>query len=220
MQRTLEVRWFLEGVPPAAVQSWFESECPGELLSETPEIRQDLYFLGDFGDWSRLKALNPHLTRYEQLNLKLRQGNLELKLRQEALATQTFGNGSRSNIWQGNLEYWHKWTEEELKSQNWFFPDSILERAWISVRKVRQQRSYRGVDSELTRLKIKNESWWTLAFEMLQTSDRHSQESEFEQAIDLVCQTYRGPQLSAANSYSYSRWLLELGKQINLTESK
>ena len=43
METTLEVRWFVRGMPPAVVQRWFKLECPGDLLAEEPETREDLY---------------------------------------------------------------------------------------------------------------------------------------------------------------------------------
>lgn len=62
---TLEVRWFELGTLPAEVKSWFCEDCPGELLRASEE-RKDLYF---------------RIPKCEVLSFKLRQKNLELKLR-------------------------------------------------------------------------------------------------------------------------------------------
>ena len=41
MENTLEVRWFVRGMPPAVVQRWFKLECLGKF--KQPEVRQDWY---------------------------------------------------------------------------------------------------------------------------------------------------------------------------------
>lgn len=246
MKTTLEVRWFVKGMPPAVVQRWFRLECPGKLLEEEPETREDLYAYkeGDrlsqhrtipsfahqnsggnvtniepqfaFDEFPRLQS-SPlpyfeylsHLVDYEEVNLKLRQDKLELKLRQQELGVEQFGEVNHQAIWTGNIERWCKLSEDELKAFNTKFASSSTELDWISVYKCRQQKLSRGVASELTRLKVNHESWWSIAFEMSQNS-HNSQGAEFKQVVEQAAQNYYGPKLLASNSYGYSSWQAQI----------
>lgn len=213
MQTTLEVRWFIEGMPPAVVQHWFEIECPGELFPET-EIREDLYFHGHIKNFHKFRLLSPNLTGDEKFNLKSREGNLELKLQQRELGTRNFNNIDGKTIWEGNIEQWCKWTIDNLDSQ--FYLSSIKtipKNCWISVHKKRQQRQIQDVKSELTLIRVENSLWWSIAFETMKDGNSRQKYSDFYQAINLACQTYCGPKLSTHNSYSYSRWLLMFEKR-------
>jgi hypothetical protein len=68
---TLEVRWFESGTLPQEVKTWFCNDCPGELLG-LPEEREDLYL---------------RVPKCEALGFKIRQNNLELKLRRAEFNT-------------------------------------------------------------------------------------------------------------------------------------
>ena len=246
MKTTLEVHWFVRGMPPAVVQRWFRIECPGKLLEEEPETREDLYAykrsdrlgqqhhtIPSLGDrqsgadfvtpkkssripqefaWlqnftlHRFKALS-YLDNYEEVNLKRRQGNLELKLRQQELEVEQFGEVNHRAIWEGKIERWCKLSEEELRASdiNVSASGSTPEIDWISVYKCRQQKLYRGVASELTRLRINNESWWSVAFEMTQ-NHQDPQGKVFKNVVKQAAQNYCGPKLSLNDSYSYSSW--------------
>lgn len=208
MENTLEIRWFIKGKPSRAVVNWFRFNCPGEFKAQEPEEREDWYFYRYLDNWGKLKILTPNLTQYEQFNLKLRQGNIELKLRKQELGTQQFGNIQQPIIWEGNIEKWCKLTEQELEENDFLNPNSLPENGWILVEKKREQRIDRGVESELTWLKINNDFWWSVAFEMSENHHRGQKENCFQEVIDRACSTYNGPQLLAENSYSYSRWLL------------
>ncbi|HHP7231406.1 MAG TPA: hypothetical protein ACFCUY_11185 [Xenococcaceae cyanobacterium] len=203
MENTLEVRWFVRGVPPAVVQRWFQFECPGKPLQQELETREDLYIVKKPEDLQQVQAIAPHITHSEEINLKLREGNLELKLRQPQLKTQQFGNVKNLVKWEGIIEQWRKLTESEIG----LLTSSVIpQNAWISVIKAREQKLERGVKSELTWLQVNNERWWSVAFEMNQENENNC----FQQVLEQACHTYYGPKLVAANSYSYSRWLLEL----------
>lgn len=210
METTLEVRWFIKGTPPAAVQRWFELECPGELLAEKPEVREDLYDRQKPEDVSKFQAIAPYITHPEAINLKLREGNLELKLRQHNLGTQQFNNAHDRVMWTGNIERWHKLSQPELIDSGLLSFDSIPQANWICVFKKRVQKIERDVKIELTRLKIEHQCWWSMAFEMTQECDRTQQDNCFQEVIQRACQSYYGSKLLADNSYSYSRWLLLL----------
>ena len=203
METTLEVRWFFKGMPPAVVQRWFRIECPGKLL-ET-EIRTDWYanLRDDDADW--LKNLTSRALNREEINLKLRQANLELKLKQRCNIHRFVS--SNPHAVEGRVEQWCKHDEANLES---FLPTDLWGgRGWIGVDKEREQKIERGVAIELTWLQAHHEYWWTIAFEMSQ-GDRRGEDSCFREVVETACQTYRGPKLSATDSYGYSRWILEL----------
>jgi hypothetical protein len=207
METTLEMRWFVKGAPPAVVQHWFKFECPGELLAEEPETREDLYAYQKPENVRKFREIAPYLRNREEINFKLREGNLELKLQQQKLGTQQFGNVKNSIIWEGNIEQWSKLTEQELKEHYLFNPNSIPKDSWISVTKKREQRVERSVESELTWLAINGDRWWSIAFEMTQDSNEKHQLYVFKQAVDRASQTYYGPKLSVENSYGYGHWV-------------
>ena len=199
MLTTLEVRWFEPGMPPAAVERWFSVDCPGELLGP-PEEREDLYL---------------YPPEIEALNIKLRQGNLELKWRQAELGTRKFcptkGTGENAICWEGKIEKWLKWIEPDSMPQNLLSPEVVKGKPWLAVKKVRRQRLYCGIRCELTQLGISNHSWWSIAFEMTEAGAKGLE--SFEQVVNRVSETYRGPKLLAAHSYAYPRWLQEYAEE-------
>ncbi len=213
METTLEVRWFVRGMPPAVVQRWFKLECPGDLLEEEPETREDLYACRTPENINKFSAIASNITNPIAINLKLREGNLELKLRQDEWNNRQFGDLKNSAIWWGNIEQWYKLTEKELNESGLSVPNLIPKTNWIPVHKKREQRIEADVKSELTWLRSNGDCWWSVAFEMKKNSNDREKEHYFKKVIDRACQTYYGPNLSADNSYSYSRWLLELYPQ-------
>ena len=175
---TLEVRWFSSGEAPLEVKKWFENGL-GELSQ--PETREDRYL---------------KLPR-DYLNLKLRQGNLELKWRQQELGCQTWGDRL-----EGKVERWQKWTCPKILAK------LIPQAEWITVQKRRSQRHHENVSYELTQLTVQESAWWSLAFEA-QGSDF----SRFTGVVSQVCQTYLGPKLLAEQSYAYPHWLASLERR-------
>ena len=112
MENTLEVRWFVRGMPPAVVQQWFKLECLGKLKQS--EVRQDWYAYQDNSNLDRFsKFLSPVSSR-DAVNLKLRQGSLELKLRAQNFGTYRFGQSERIYKCEGRVEQWSKLDEQEL----------------------------------------------------------------------------------------------------------
>ena len=218
MQTALEVRWFLKGIPPEAVQHWFKSECPEKLLTSEAQTREDRYACGDLdkylnkfqkfapnlvGDWAQLM---PYAKRYplgrDRINLKLREGNLELKLRTEQFGIQTF-TAKNDCIWSGRVEQWRKFNLQQLKDAA--FDRDRLNLNWIRVRKERLQKNDRGVDSELTWLEAKGSAWWSIAFEM--TQEDNAGVDLFCEVVEQAALTCSEPKLLARDSYSYADWL-------------
>lgn len=209
MQTTLEVRWFQKGTPSAVVQHWFKSECPGQLLAPEAETREDLYACGDLEEYyHEFSKFVTNLVNHREINLKLRENNLELKLRQKQLGIQTFTVKSDRSFWSGSVEQWCKLDRQQLG--NAALSLDLVEADWISVYKKRLQKSDRGVESELTQLKIEGSAWWSIAFEMTRKANDPQAESHFIKAVERAAKTYQGPRLLAADSYSYVDWLDKL----------
>ena len=200
MQTTLEVRWFLKGSPPAAVQHWFRFECPGHLLTPEAQTREDLYAYGNLDDYlNKFKQFAPNLTS-DRINLKLREGNLELKLREEQFEDRiTHYYGDR--IWAGRVERWRKLNLQQQESPS----NEIGDLNWIPVCKKRSQKSDRSVESELTLVETKDSAWWTIAFEM--STDNNLGVDFFCEIVEQAALTYSGPKLLTEDSYSYAHWL-------------
>ena len=193
METTLEVRWFVKGTPSTAIQHWFEYECLGELLNDS-EIREDLYAYGNqLGDYD---------VRDEAVNLKLRQGNLELKLRDAKLGTYQFENARGYPVWSGNIERWTKFSQSQLNKSLTGVRDKM---GWLRVNKRRSQRIHRDVKFELTYLRVHGDRWWSIAFEMTQ-GDGEINEQHLLQVIQQTAQSYPKLKLTADCSYGYSRW--------------
>nr|WP_290225844.1 hypothetical protein [Trichocoleus desertorum] len=198
---TTEVRWFHLGTIPDAIAQWFQQAELGQYLAP-PMERQDTYLL---------------VPRHEYLGLKLRQGNLEVKLRQAELGVQNFDSG-----WQGKVEQWVKWSGDSSCQSLAGGEQSLAQGTWINVQKVRSQRQYEvlpnrtcvavplgqsmptGCTMELTQLTINNTAWWSLAFEA--TGDR--QIESLNSVVDWVSSTHYPGTLTANCSYAYPRWLM------------
>ena len=185
---TLEVRWFESGKIPKAVEEWFARTCPGEL-SGPPEEREDHYF---------------YTPGCDALNLKLRQGKLELKWRQTELGTHSFGAES----WRGRVERWLKWSYQESIPENLIQALGTGDQPTVKIGKKRWQRHHLGVECELTQLKFDGcKFWWSLGFEMEETETQN--QTHFENAVGRVIKTHPQTAFNLAHSHAYPSWLLE-----------
>ncbi len=184
MLTTLELRWFSHGTPPAEVEHWFSDDCPGQLQG-SPEEREDLYL---------------YTPECDYLNIKLRQGRLEVKWRKAELGIQRFDPS-----WEGEVEQWLKWSCEDPTQQS-IIPAAVVGKGpWIGVKKRRTQRLYQGISCELTQLEVRNHVWWSTAFEMV--AEDYNQMDHFKGIVSQVSKTYQGSKLIAENSFAYPRWL-------------
>lgn len=93
MLKTLEMRWFQWGDISPSVRRWFDNDCSGTGLGEA-ETRIDWY----------LEPIAP----CDYLNIKFRQGRLEIKWRQKQ-----FPKIDLEQQWEGIMEQWVKWLCEE-----------------------------------------------------------------------------------------------------------
>jgi hypothetical protein len=67
------------------------------------------------------------------------------------------------------------------------------------------QRLYQGISCELTQLNLRDDVWWSVAFEM--AAEDANQIDNFENLVSQISKTYPAPELLAENSYAYPRWL-------------
>lgn len=187
MLQTLEMRWFKPGEIPVAVCQWFDQDCPGRLLGEA-ETRTDWY----------LEPIAP----CDYLNIKFRQGRLEIKWRQ-----MQFPQLSLEQQWQGRVEQWVKWLCEEATLQD-FVPQG---QAWIAVQKARSQRQFvistdACCNLELTQLRVHNQNWWTMGLES--TGDQESLHSIARQLSENCPET-----LTDQEAMAYPHWLSQQLRQ-------
>ncbi|MGB7416883.1 MAG: hypothetical protein WA902_21995 [Thermosynechococcaceae cyanobacterium] len=188
---TLEIRWFQNGPLPLNVQHWFEAECPGQLSAR--EKRCDRYL---------------HTPGCETINIKLREGDLEVKRCLGPLLEPMNGHTTALpiTVWSGQSERWLKWVYPFNSFQLQESPTG--ESLWTDVLKTRWQRRYLDITVGLTLLNVEQMQWWTLAFEgqpQTENPDRW-----FSQQVDAVNATYRGPALLADQSYGYPVWFSQL----------
>ncbi|MBE9127532.1 MULTISPECIES: hypothetical protein [unclassified Coleofasciculus] len=183
MFTTLELRWFYRGTSPTEVEQWFSTDCPGELLG-VPEEREDVYL---------------YVPDCSYLNIKVRQGSLEVKWRKKELGIRQF-----SNSWEGNVETWLKWLCDDPAQESFIPKTSIEKKPWVRVKKVRSQRHYEGITCELTQLYINTDTWWTVAFE---GDVEEVSPDSFDRVVSEMGKTYRGLELLADQSYAYPNWI-------------
>lgn len=187
MLTTIELRWFVQGTPATEVEHWFHVDSPGQRLG-LPEKREDLYLYAPECDY---------------INIKLRQGSLEVKWRKAELGIWRFGE-----CWEGKVEKWLKWSCDDSDQQSMMPANAAEERAWVVVKKVRSRRCYQGIVYELTQLNAGNDAWWSIAFEVATADDQII--DRFQATVSQVSQTYRGPTLQCDCSFAYPTWLARL----------
>lgn len=198
MLTTLELRWFVRGTPANEVEHWFNEDCPGKVLG-SPEERKDLYL---------------YVPECDYLNIKLRQGRLEVKWRKAELGILRLGES-----WEGKAEQWLKWTCEEPNPKSITAANVAGEKAWVGVKKARSQRHYQSMTYELTQLSVRDDAWWSIALEMV-IPEAHRSDSRnaaqvdprFQDLASQVSQTYRGPKLECDRSFAYPTWLAGLNR--------
>lgn len=196
IRTTLELRWFMEGDVPAAVTAWFDG------LGRAPEAqpaRTDLY-------------LRP---TDASLNVKVREGRLEIKRRLEASGLlDVHADGS------GCVERWRKWSFA-LATDAADFVDA--DAAWIPVRKARWLRLYdvadgrspvavhgfypeRGCALELARVEAVDRNWWSLCFEAFAPTGPLT--PLLQETARAVFTRGTPPRLDPAHSVGYPEWLM------------
>lgn len=211
MPMTTELRWFHCGSVPDSVVDWFQRQvCQVGLdgADVHPEVREDRYL------W---------LPGCEFLNLKVRQGRLEAKLRQATLGVAQFGDR-----WSGQVERWVKWGCKPPSAIS-LGAFATVDGVWIGVKKARSQRHYpisstqmlqpelakaagqqesASCSVELTRLEVHQQDWWSLALEAT-GSTLAEQWHGLQHLATELSQSPGAPLLKVEHSYAYPKWLWE-----------
>jgi hypothetical protein len=193
--RSLEVRWIFPGQLATAVIGWF-----GRFPAETKAL-EDAYLL------------DPHL---RGLSVKVRGGRaLEVKVYHGSPGILEVTGRAR-----GRLESWQKWSfPYHPPSQGSGDPAG-----WRPVSKTRRISQFPladgptrprvpglggqpGCEVELTEVRTRSETWWTLGFEA--TGPASVRRSELEAAASLVFAhpLPGGIELGTDDSKSYVQWL-------------
>lgn len=185
--RSLEARWILPGRIESAVAGWL-ARFPGEA-----EMREDVYLV------------DPHL---DGISAKVRAGTaFEVKAYQGSPGVLEVAGRAL-----GRMEYWRKWA----------FPwdrrvlEEVGPAGWVPVRKRRRISRFSlvggesGCAVELTQVRVREQDWWSLAFEA--TARDGLLRSEFEA---VTARVFARPapdlaELGLHNSLSYADWLLRI----------
>ncbi len=200
MYATAEVRWFYRGPIPAQVGTWFERGA-GSVEREPP--RTDRYL------W---------LPDSDRLNIKLREGRIEIKRRVGEAKETAFCEQMT-----GMVEEWRKWSFELVRRDAPRSPATSPSSDWIAVRKERRLRTYQvkdgqtvvsqarreppaqGCELELTQVHISDQTWWTLAFEAF--GDESTLRDTLLLVAGHVLSAGEPTPLSARDSHGYAAWL-------------
>jgi hypothetical protein len=184
---TSEVRWFLPGALPPAVQRWFVDAVAavGGDAPDEPDRRTDHYLVAVPDD---------------SLGIKVRAGaDVEVKARIRDVGEVGLGQDVA-----GRLERWRKWS---IPISTGSVP---VDSGWLAVDKSRLSVTVRLGEGavcsvEVTNVTAAHEEWWTLGFEA--TGELDAVEDTVRAAATA---TFRRPppmELSAKDSFGYPAWL-------------
>lgn len=208
MLQTVETRWFGQGDVPADIWTWFEA-LPGNSEDQRP--RRDLY-------------LQP--IQDDRVNVKLREGGLEVKQRQAI-----YGRISFSHSVAGQVERWIKWRFSLDDSSSSVATMYANHSSWVSVHKERRLKHYQldeagVIDTappptdvagrrpeaglmichlELAVVRVGRNLWWTIAYETDVQGD-----NTLDGLVSIAGRQFevRAPgQLIETNSFGYPHWL-------------
>lgn len=203
MFSTVEARWFYPGSIPGDVLAWYHY---GERAPEAQPMRIDYYL---------------RLTDHDDLGIKLREGRIEIKQRAEQYGVECL----HARV-HGLVEGWRKWSFG-VNDMGGGLSDLTGPRpAWIAIRKARRLRRYQVTDAgdviatataemtpqgchiELAELIIRNEPWWSLAFETF--GPAAALHATFTHVAQHVLHGDAVPSLDAEHSYGYAQWMTNL----------
>jgi len=193
MLPSIEVRWFVEGALPEAITGWYE-DAVGLL------------------DWDERTDRYIRPVAPDGMNVKWREGHIEIKRRSDVIGPSTWGRVS------GSVERWRKWSfpiAEEM-------PLAATGKEWIPVIKHRSVRSFtikneklvltkpgehlaHGCSVELAEVTVHHEPWWTLCLEAF-GPDAEAR-TLIQQVGDRIFEDDNSPDLTEQSSMSYVRWL-------------
>ena len=197
IRATAEVRWFLPGPVPPDVRAWFDDLGP---LVEAASPRTDCY----------VQPTGPGL------NVKVREGRLEVKRRDAPGAVREWAAGVA-----GVVEHWRKWSfalDEAVRAMHSAY--------WQAVRKQRRLRAYRpdgaggvaevsddaeseaGCEVELSEIQVDGQTWWSVCFEAFGPEDQLDR-LLLDTARHVFAQSMPPTVLVSDHSMGYPAWLLQ-----------
>ena len=211
-----EVRWFFEGKADQhkPLKAWFETVAPIPIPKNSgvgPPV-----WKGRLDDQPDIYLLVPGS---DDMGIKWREGELQIKGRVSSLGTQVFCGRH-----QGVVECWVKWSYKNVPAsyQRLFAAEKELVTA--SVRKTRALRKVRldtlngkaeevdaktmidrGLGFELTDLEVAGKAYCSLAFEAFPNDS--GMDAAFTQAVEAFLDGLKELDLTVAHSRSYPAWL-------------
>ena len=224
MEISTEIRWFFPDKMPDLVQSWFfQTPRFGDTLTVNDgDERIDLYLLTE----GRI-----------DISPKLREGKLEIKVRNqvEEFADPTGFYSGLIERW----EKWEwQYTDTDKKEDEFedkldkliatSFKKNTLDNKRFNVWKNRFQRKFtidssgtvipagqdfidEGFQAEVTELKVNDEDWWTMAFEIVENPKSPMKDpiSKLKSSINWIFEgkEYDGQPIKSQSSFSYPEWL-------------
>jgi hypothetical protein len=214
---THEVRWFFEGRAEdhPELKQWFETAEPVEKDATigTPSWK------GRLDDQPDVYLRIPGS---EDLGIKWREGELQIKGRTAMLGTQMFGG-----IHHGLVERWVKWSYAKMPDEFRVLFAEETRLPLVSVRKTRALRKLRldtmlgtaqeidtkifvdrGLGCELTNLEVSGKSFCSLAFEAF--PDDAATHEAFACTVSAFLDGLQNVELGATKSMSYPTWLGQL----------
>jgi len=206
MLTSVEVRWFFEGPIPDEMGQWFGRG--GLFLKAAPREDHYVLFPAPLG-----------------LNVKLREGRLEIKSLVKTLGARSFAADVA-----GNVQIWQKRSGGDVAFKAFERLRTGSPHLWVAVTKERTLRKFSpdgasmkevaagtvflsvGCNVELTKIAVKGSAFWSLAFEAY--GDPAGGEESLVRVADRVLADKHRPRnpLSIANSRSYPEWLESLKK--------
>lgn len=206
MDRTLEVRWFLEGPAPYALTDWMDT-----LNASAESPRTDRYLVSHDGG----------------MNVKLREGQVQTKRRLAGPTPLSFSDSVR-----GYQEHWVKWSfpmtedTEGTIDQLQHDPTGL----WVPVYKERRQRFFAVEDYDtLLDAPLQTPTHSKVELTTVQTGDHHAHticieaegtEEALQDTLEAVGRALfhqaGAPALHPNASFGYAKWLATLAAKNEL----
>ncbi len=199
MYLTAEVRWFDKGSIPPAMMSWFTKIHP-KVWTEAEHT--DFYY---------------SLPNDDTIGIKLRENRIEIKKRQAVEKPVRFTPQTT-----GAIETWEKWSVA-LRPVEINFNEIAADPIWFGIRKRRNLQRYQLTESlipvtiaydrrvpqgftlELSQITIRQERWWTIAFEFYGITNIPM--NKIQDIAKGMLITLPNLRLDPHSSFGYSRFL-------------
>ena len=211
-----EIRWFFEGKANQheSLKRWFETVAP---IPKNAGVGPPVW-KGRLDDQPDVYLIVPGS---DDMGIKWREGELQIKGRVSSLGTQMFCGRH-----QGEMERWMKWSYANIPAayQRLFLTGKETGLVTASVRKTRALRKVRlntltgkpqevdakslvdrGLGFELTDLEVAGKAYCSLAFEAFPNDS--AMDAAFARAVEAFLDGLTEIDLTAADSRSYPAWL-------------